>query len=282
MTLFTTKPARQHRPGFGAAATVAAMLALGLGLAGCAPAADTATPGTIATASPKAPVELSGTLSVFAAASLKTTFTELASQFEAAHPEVKVSLSFDGSSTLVTQIIQGAPADVFASADSANMTKLSDAGLAAGSPVEFASNVLTLVVPPDNPANITSFADIARDGVKLVICAPQVPCGAASQSDAASAGLTLHPVSEELSVTSVLGKVTSGEADAGLVYVTDARTAGNKVAEIPLDLAKPTVNSYPIAAVESSKNTDLAQAFISQVTGAEGQKVLTDAGFGSP
>ncbi|MGO2542831.1 MAG: molybdate ABC transporter substrate-binding protein [Specibacter sp.] len=280
MTLFPKTPARLRTLRFSAAATVAAMLALGL--AGCAPAADTSPGAHPAASSANAPTELSGTLSVFAAASLKTTFTELASQFEAAHPEVKVSLSFDGSSTLVTQIIQGAPADVFASADSANMTKLSDAGLAAGAPVDFASNVLTLVVPPDNPANITSFADAAKDGVKLVICAPQVPCGAASQSDAASAGLTLHPVSEELSVTSVLGKVTAGEADAGLVYVTDAKTAGNKVLDIPLDLPKPTVNSYPIAAVESSRNADLAQAFISQVTGAEGQKILTDAGFGTP
>lgn len=278
MTLFSSKPARPGRRR-GAAATVAAMLALGM--AGCAPAADTA-PGTGAAASAKTPAELSGTLSVFAAASLKTTFTELAAQFEAAHPEVRVSLSFDGSSTLVTQIIQGAPADVFASADTANMTKLSDAGLTAGSPVDFASNVLTLVVPPGNPADISSFADAAKAGVKLVVCAPQVPCGAASQSDAASAGLILHPVSEELSVTSVLGKVTSGEADAGLVYATDARTAGDKVVDIPLDLPKPTVNNYPITAVESAKNPALAQAFISLATSAEGQKVLGDAGFGTP
>src|SRR5690606_34952725 len=117
------------------------------------------------------------------------------------------------------QIQEGAPADVFASADQANMKKLGDAGLVAGSPVDFASNVVTLVVPPGNPANIRTFADAARPGVKLVVCAPQVPCGAASLSDAKAAGLTLAPVSEELNVTSVLGKVTSGEADAGLVYV---------------------------------------------------------------
>ncbi|MHA7269893.1 molybdate ABC transporter substrate-binding protein [Arthrobacter sp. HLT1-20] len=263
-------------------ATVIALLALSV--AGCAPAGTTGADGTpgASNAPNSSAAELSGSLNVYAAASLKTTFTQLAAQFEAQHPLVVVSLSFDGSSTLVTQIIQGAPADVFASADTASMTKLSDTGLAKGSPVDFASNVLTLVVPPDNPANITSFADVAKSGVKLVVCAPKVPCGAASQSDAASAGLALKPVSEELSVTGVLGKVTSGEADAGLVYVTDAKAAGAKVLSIPLDLPKPTVNHYPIAAVGSSKVPLLAQGFMNLVTGTQGQKALQDAGFGTP
>ena len=260
---------------------LAAGAVMALGLAACAPSADPAPQN-----SPSAPVmdspELSGTLNVYAAASLKKTFTEMATQFEAAHPKVKVSLSFDGSSTLVTQIKEGAPSDVFASADQANMSKLSDAGLVQGTPVEFANNFLTLVVPPGNPASITSFADAAKEGVKLVICAPQVPCGAASASDAKSAGLTLKPVSEELNVTSVLGKVTSGEADAGLVYVTDAKTAGDKVVSIPLGLKKPTINHYPIAAVNTSQSPQVAQAFIALVTGEQGQKTLRDAGFGAP
>lgn len=226
--------------------------------------------------------QLSGTLTVFAAASLKQTFTDLATQFEAAHPLVKISLSFDGSSTLVTQITQGAPADVFASADTKNMAKLSDAELTAGVPVDFASNQLTLAVPASNPGNITAFSDAAKPGIKLVICAPQVPCGAAAKSDADAAGLNLTPVSEELSVTSVLAKVTSGEADAGLVYVTDAQSAGDKVKTIALELAQPTVNEYPIAAVKGSQNPELAAAFIALVTGTEGQKVLQDAGFGAP
>lgn len=266
-----------HRGPAAAAATV-----LTLALAGCG-AADTASgSNSEVTGSGSAVNELSGSLTVYAAASLQKTFTELANEFEAQNPKVKVSLSFDGSSTLVTQITQGAPADVFASANTANMAKLSDAGMTGGTPVDFASNVLTLVVPPDNPANITSFADAAKPGVKLVVCAPQVPCGAASNADAANAGLTLAPVSEELSVTSVLGKVTSGEADAGLVYVTDATTAGQKVTSIPLDLAKPTVNRYPIAAVGTSKVPELAEGFINLVTGVDGQKVLQDAGFGAP
>lgn len=259
---------------------VAAAAVLTVSLASCAAASDTSASPTAGTSS--AVPELSGTLTVFAAASLKTTFTDLAAAFEAAHPKVKVSLSFDGSSTLVTQITQGAPADVFASADTKNMTKLSDAKMAAGKPVDFATNVLTLVVPTTNPANIASFADAAKPGTKLVICAAQVPCGAAALSDATSAGLTLAPVSEELNVTSVLGKVISGEADAGLVYVTDAKSAAKKVKEVPLDLATPTVNDYPIVAVEGSKQQELAKAFIALVTAPEGQQVLQDAGFGTP
>ena len=259
---------------------VAAAAVLTVSLASCAAASDTSTTPTAGTSS--AAPELSGTLTVFAAASLKNTFTDLAAAFEAAHPKVKVSLSFDGSSTLVTQITQGAPADVFASADTKNMTKLSDAKMAAGEPVDFATNVLTLVVPPTNPANIASFADAAKPGTKLVICAAQVPCGAAALSDATSAGLTLAPVSEELNVTSVLGKVISGEAEAGLVYVTDAKSADLKVKVIPLELSTPTVNDYPIVAVEGSKQQELAKAFIALVTAPEGQQVLQDAGFGTP
>ncbi len=256
---------------------------LGLGLAACSAGADTAPdPGAAASSSSGAQAGPSGTLNVYAAASLTKIFTELATQYEAAHPNATVSLNFDGSSTLATQIKEGAPADVFASADQSNMKKLSDAHLVQGSPVDFASNVLTLVVPPDNPAGIETFADAARPGIKLVICSPQVPCGAAGQADAASAGLALSPVSEELSVTSVLGKVISGEADAGLVYVTDAKAAGDKVRSIPLQLATPAVNFYPIAAVNASQVPELAQGFIDLVTGAQGQDMLSDAGFGKP
>lgn len=260
-------------------AVVAAAL-VALSLASCSPTSDTSS--TASTGSSAAVPEFSGTLTVFAAASLKNTFTDLATVFETAHPEVEVSLSFDGSSTLVTQIIQGAPADVFASADTTNMTKLSDAKMVSGEPVNFATNVLTLVVPPSNPANIANFADATKTGTKLVICATQVPCGAAALSDAKTAGLTLAPVSEELNVTSVLGKVTSGEADAGLVYLTDAESAGEKVKEIPLQLTTPTVNDYPIAVVQGPKQQELAQAFIALVTAAQGQKILQDAGFGTP
>jgi len=225
---------------------------------------------------------LSGAITVFAAASLKSTFTKLASDFEAKNPGTNITLNFAGSSDLVTQITQGAPADVFASADTKNMAKLADAKLLDGTAKNFATNVLQIAVPPSNPASITTFADLAKPGVKVVVCASQVPCGAAADTVEKAAGVTLSPVSEESSVTDVLGKVTSGEADAGLVYVTDIKSAGAKVKGIPFDQSGEAVNTYPIATVGSSRNKELADAFIAMVAGAEGRKTLSEAGFGAP
>ena len=258
---------RQHFTAILAAGTLAA------GLVGCGS-------GTNATATPTS--SLSGEITVFAAASLKTTFTQLAKDFEAANPGPKVKLSFAGSSDLVTQITQGAPADVFASADTKNMTKLADAKLVDGTATNFATNVLEIAVPPSNPASISSFADLAKPGVKVVTCASQVPCGAAADAVEKASGVALTPVSEESSVTDVLGKVTSGEADAGLVYVTDVKGAGDKVKGIPFAESDKAVNTYPIATVGSSKNKELAAAFVAAVTSDKGRKVLGDAGFGAP
>lgn len=226
--------------------------------------------------------QAANTLTVFAAASLKAPFTALAKDFEASHPGTKVALSFAGSADLATQLDQGAPADVFASADVKNMNKVAGAGLVDGTPANFASNVLEIAVPPSNPAKIGSFADLARPGVKVVMCAAQVPCGAAAKSIEGKSGVRLTPVSEESSVTDVLGKVTSGEADAGLVYVTDVRAAGTKVTGIPFPESASAVNRYPIAGVKTSKGKDLAAAFIALVTGTQGRQVLADAGFGKP
>lgn len=251
------------------------------GLAGCASGTPAAT-GTSSAASASDSPKLTGTVTVFAAASLKATFTKLASDFEAKNPGTKVTLNFAGSSDLVTQITQGAPTDVFASADTKNMAKLTDAKLIDGTASNFATNVLEIAVPPSNPASISSFADLAKPGVKVVVCAPQVPCGAATDTVEKATDTTLTPVSEESSVTDVLGKVTSGEADAGLVYVTDVKTAGDKVKGIPFAESDKAVNTYPIATVGTSKNKDLAKAFIATVTGSEGKKVLSDAGFGTP
>ncbi len=241
-----------------------------------------ATGASPSTGSASAGADLSGTLTVFAAASLKSTFTDLANEFETDHPGSKIRLSFAGSSDLVTQISEGAPADVFASADNANMSKLETASLLAASPTNFASNVLTIAVPPGNPAAIGSFKDLGESGVKVVLCAPQVPCGAAAAKVEQAAGTTVKPVSEESSVTDVLGKVSSGEADAGLVYVTDAKGAGNKVTAVDFPEAANAVNTYPIATVAGSKHKELAAAFIALVTGPVGQKVLLAAGFGKP
>jgi molybdate transport system substrate-binding protein len=222
------------------------------------------------------------TLTVFAAASLKSTFTKIGDQFKASHPGVTVTFSFAGSSDLVTQIQSGAPADVFASADTKNMDKATADNLVDGTPINFASNTLEIAVPPDNPANISSLQDLTKAGVKLVICAPEVPCGSATQKVETASGVTLKPVSEEASVTDVLNKVTSGEADAGLVYVTDVKGAGDKVKGVTFPEAKEAVNTYPIATLAGSKNKDLAKQFVDAVTGAEGQQVLADAAFAKP
>ena len=164
-----------------------------------------------------------GKIMVFAAASLKQTFTDIGEQFKTDNPGASVEFSFAGSSDLVTQLTQGAEADVFASADTNNMDKAAQAGLLAGDPVNFASNTLTIAVAPGNPKRIASFKDLTQQGLNVVVCAPQVPCGSATQRVEQATGVTLNPVSEESSVTDVLNKVTTGEADAGLVYVTDVK-----------------------------------------------------------
>ena len=228
------------------------------------------------------PASTGGSLMVFAAASLKGTFTDIGKQFETAHPGTKVEFSFAGSSDLVTQLTQGAPADVLASADTKNMDKAAQAGLLAGNPVNFASNTLTIVVAPGNPKQITSFRDLTKPDVTVVVCAPQVPCGSATQTVEKSAGVELSPVSEESSVTDVLNKVTTGQADAGVVYVTDAMGAGDKVTAVPFPESSGAVNTYPIALLKQASKADLAQAFIDEVTGESGQKVLNAAGFAKP
>ncbi|MDR6416459.1 molybdate ABC transporter substrate-binding protein [Pseudarthrobacter sulfonivorans] len=260
--------------------TALAALVLALALVGCAAAGQGGSAGQGGTGDGGAS-SAAGTVTVFAAASLKTAFTDMAGKFEAANPGTDVTLSFAGSSDLVTQITQGAPADVFASADTRNMDKLTGEGLV-GEPWNFATNTLTIVVPPGTPAGITGFRDLARSGVKVVACASQVPCGAATKAIEQETGTTLNPVSEESSVTDVLGKVTSGEADAGLVYVTDAKSAGAKVEEIPFPEAAKAVNTYPIAAVRNARNKPAADAFVRFVLSTEGQAALAAAGFGKP
>ena len=222
------------------------------------------------------------TLTVYAASSLTKTFTAIGKEFESQHDGVKVDFSFGGSSDLVSQIQEGAPADVFASADEANMQKLTDADLQADDPVDFASNTLEIATPPGNPAGITSFADLGKQGVNVVVCAPEVPCGAAAVKAEAATGVTISPVSEEQSVTDVLAKVSSGEADAGLVYVTDVAGAGDSVEGVTFAESSEVVNTYPIVALEDSKHSDLAQDFVDLVTGDTGQSILEGAGFAKP
>jgi molybdate transport system substrate-binding protein len=248
-------------------------------VAGCASSATESAPTTSGSASSPG---VTGDVTVFAAASLQSTFTELGDQFKKDNPGTDVTFSFAGSSDLVTQLTQGAPADVFASADEKNMAKATDAGLVAGPAVNFASNTLTIVTMPGNPKGIASFADLAKPGIQVVVCAQQVPCGSATEKVEQATGVKLAPVSEETAVTDVLGKITSGQADAGLVYVTDAAGAGDKVTSVPFPESGGAVNTYPIALLKGAKNTAAAQKFIDLVTGPEGRKVLSAAGFAAP
>ncbi len=223
-----------------------------------------------------------GTLTVFAAASLKAPFTEIGQVFEQQNPGAAVTFNFAGSSDLVTQIISGAPADVFAAADQKNMTKATDAGVVSGTPVNFAANTLTIITQPGNPLQVSTFADLARKDLQVVVCAPQVPCGSAAAKVEQNTGVTVQPVSQESSVTDVLNKVQTGQADAGLVYVTDAKAAGDKVTAVPFAESAAVVNVYPIATLADAPQQALAGKFVELVTGPDGQKILQDAGFAPP
>ncbi len=264
--------------------TAAAVLAsvVGLGLAACGSSSTPASPATSAAGTTQG---ASGGLTVFAAASLKRTFTQLGTEFEAAHPGVTVNFNFGGSSDLVAQLTQGAPGDVLASADEKNMTKAVDGGIVTGTPTPFASNTLTIVTAPGNPTKVTDLKNLATQsasGAKVVVCAAPVPCGAATLKVEKAAGVDIKPVSEEQSVTDVLGKVTSGQADAGLVYVTDAKGAGDTVEAVAFPESKDAVNIYPISALTGAKDPATAKAFVDFVVGPEGKKVLSAAGFAAP
>ena len=222
------------------------------------------------------------TLTVFAAASLKASFTEIGKKFEAKHDGVTVTFNFAGSSDLVAQMQQGAPADVFASADTRNMEIAVTANLLDGIAKDFATNTLDIATPPGNPAAVDSLDDLAAPGIKVVVCAEQVPCGAAAKRVEDASGVNISPVSEEQSVTDVLGKIISGEADAGLVYVTDVKGASDKVTGVPFPESAEAVNSYPIAALKGNVGDGLAEAFIDFVTGPEGESVLAASGFAKP
>ena len=224
----------------------------------------------------------SGTITVLAAASLTTSFNKIKADFESAHPGVTVKLTYDGSSTLVQQITNGAQADVFASADQANMDKVTKAGLNDGTPQLFARNKLEIAVPPSNPKNIAGLADLAKPGVVVVVCADAVPCGAAALKVEQAAGITITPASKETAVTGVLSKVESGDADAGLVYLTDVNSAGSKVKGVPFPEADKAVNDYPITLLKSAPQSALAKEFIEFVRGDQGRKQLGAVGFQLP
>ncbi len=249
-------------------------------LAGCGSGASSGSPASPAAGS-SPPAALSGSITVFAAASLQEAFTTIGKQFEAAHPGVKVTFSFGASSTLADQIISGAPADVFASASPKNMQQIVTAG-DASNPVNFVKNVLELAVPPGNPAHVTSVNDLAKPSVKVALCQPQVPCGATAAKVFGHAKITVKPVTLQPDVKSVLTQVELGNVDAGVVYVTDVNAAGRKVVGIQIPASVNASTEYPIATVSKSGNAATAQAFVAYVLSPAGRSVLSAAKFERP
>ena len=255
-------------------AVLAVVLSLGV-LAGCGGSSGDGDAGSGSKG-------LSGKIVVLAASSLTESFTALGKAFEAEHPGTTVSFSFAASSELATQIEQGAPADVFASASPATMAQVSDAGDTAGQPVTFVRNTLEIAVPAGNPAKVTGLADFAKKDLTIALCAPEVPCGAAADKVFAAAKVKPAPDTLEADVKATLAKVTLGEVDAALVYRTDVIAAGDKVEGIDFPEAAGAVNDYPIAVLKDAGKPATAQAFVDLVMSAGGQKVLSEAGFQLP
>lgn len=222
---------------------------------------------------------LSGTVSVFAAASVTDAFNALGTSFQGANSGVTMKFNFAGTPTLVTQIEQGAPADVFASADTTNMDKLKGDGFTAGISQVFARNKLEIVVAPGNPKGITGLADLAKAGLIYITEAPTVPAGKYALQALKTAGVTVTPKSLETDVKSVVSKIELGEADAGIVYTTDVTAAGSKVSGVPIPDADNVIATYPIVAVKATTNAAAANAFIFYVLSAAGQAKLQSFGF---
>ena len=262
----------------------AAGLAVGA-LAACgssAPSASSTTSKAASAGSSAASSAGTTSITVFAAASLQGSFTQIGKQFEAAHPGTHVTFSFGPSSGLATQIIDGAPASVFASAAPANMTQVVKAGDTAQAPSNFAANKMEVAVPPANPAGVTSVSSLSNSAVKVALCQPQVPCGTVAAEVFKNAGITVTPVTLQPDVKSVLTQVELGNVDAGMVYVTDVKAAGTKVKGVPVPAGENASTLYPIATLHAATDRTVANEFVSYVTGPQGQRVLAMDGFEKP
>jgi molybdate transport system substrate-binding protein len=255
------------------------LLAAGL-LAGCGGGSSTPSGGASGSAAPGGTA--TGTLTVSAAASLTDVFNQLGKTFQEQNPGSTVRFNYGGSSDLAQQIVNGAPADVFAAANTSTMTTVTKAGLTSGDPAVFVTNVLQIAVAPGDPKGIHSFADLTKPDLKVVVCAPQVPCGSATQQVEKATGVTLKPVSQETDVRSALSKVTTGDADAALVYVTDVKSTNGKVEGVDFPESAKALNQYPIAVLKNAPQPELAAKFLALVRGPDGQQVLKNAGFGTP
>ena len=251
-----------------------------LALAGCAQDLPAASGSAAPSSSPSSSATLTGSITVDAAASLNQVFPALAKSFEQEHPGTTVTFGFGGSSALAAAIVSGAPVDVFAAASTKTMQTVVDASLTAAEPVVVARNELEIAVPKGNPAKVTGLQDFGDAAKTVVVCAKEVPCGAAATQVFALAGVTAKPDSYEPDVTSVLTKVAGDNADAGLVYATDVRAAGSKVEGIAFPEAGKAITDYPIAALKGSKNTALAAAWVDWVRAHESD--LQAAGFLAP
>ena len=265
------------------AAIAAVSLLSAVSLAACGGSASNSSTGAASSAASAsgsgASQKATGKVTVLAAASLQGAFEEIEKTVEKDNPGLDVTFDFQGSQDLVSSLANGNSADVLATANNSTMKTAADQKLV-GNQTEFATNVLTLIVPKGNPKKITGL-DSSLDGANLVICAPEVPCGEATKKLAEAQGITLNPVSEEQKVTDVRGKVESGEADAGIVYTTDAAAAKDKADKIDIPDGG-VVNHYPIAQTAEPENPAGAQVFIDAVTGKTGQEILAKHGFGKP
>ncbi|MFD7135632.1 molybdate ABC transporter substrate-binding protein [Streptomyces sp. NPDC059894] len=277
----TRTPRRTRRTPLVTGAAVAALLTLAACSSSASDDASSASSASSASGSPSSNA-LSGTVTVFAAASLQESFTTLGEEFEKDHPGTKVTFNFGGSDTLAASITSGAPADVFAAASTKTMAIVTDAKDNATAPVTFVRNQLAIATLPGNPEKIASLEDLTASGLKVVLCDKTVPCGAAAQKALDAGGLKLTPVSYEQDVKSALTKVELKEADAAVVYKTDVHAAGDKVEGVDFPESADAVNDYPIALLKDAPNAGAAKAFIALVRSAEGQQVLSEAGFLKP
>ena len=260
----------RRRSSLGLALALTVVLGLG------ARCGDDEPKGSAASSSSATSAAAAGKLTVLAAASLSESFKELGTAFEAKHPGSKITFSFDSSSALAAQANNAAPADLFASADQANMKKVTDAGNATG-PKVFAHNKLAIIVAKGNPKKVKSLADFTR--LSFVLCAPEVPCGKYGVESLSKAGVKAQPRSLETNVKGVVTKVTSGEADAGIGYVTDAKAAAASAEGIEIPDAHNVIADYPMAVLKQSANANLAYAFVDYILGPEAQAVLAKYGF---
>ncbi|WCO68636.1 molybdate ABC transporter substrate-binding protein [Iamia majanohamensis] len=287
MTAPSVRPRRSASPGRALVAVAVALLLAACGTGDDAeadPAGSTTVPGDVGAAGAGADPAggVRGTVTVFAAASLTDVFAEVATAFEEAHPEASVTFSFGPSSGLVTQVIEGAPADVVATASEATMDELVEADVLDGDPVPFATNGLEIAVPPGNPGDVEGLADLADEDLVVALCAEEVPCGTFARQALATAGVEPAIDSEEQDVRALLTKVAADEVDAGIVYRTDVVAAGDGVEGIAIPADDDVEATYPVAVPAGAGDVDAAHAFVDLLLSDEGRALLADAGFGPP